>query len=1306
MATITAITSSGTPLNVLSTSTWVGGVVPGPADTAVFPPQTIRSTFTLNSTNGYLAQAPWNGYITLNVSTTTGFPGTGSFYVFPAPIRDQLLPVKIDYVGITGTSFLSCSVDYAFRDWKYINSHSYTETFPGDNIAIGDLQYNDYIYRGFTGSIAATNPFNWQNQYELTGSGIWEVGKVNLNYATDFTVKDSATLIMNNTTTTTTCFVGPVVSPMHGGFRALDQCTLKLTGSYDNRATNVVNGIGMSTVGNSYVIISGSSNYSSSILASSSLAESTTLTLQNATSFGLGDYITVQSIPNSTRYAFILSGSNPLNVSGSLSKYGTPFGDQSYPAGGYYGAVTFAAYDTASYETDDVVQIESISGSTVTVSKRFGRQGEIQQDMGLYTHREFTETYKSSPEPFINSMRAVLVDSNHRSYQPGDQLIISGSVYRVHHATTYLSQSKFIDFTNPTTKWTDYIGFNEYMYSGSGYTMGAAGFNPQYRKWTLLTTASRAGVSSLYINSASCTTPSNPNGNEASIFAPLINTYFTEGEITLSGSIMRNFTTADTANQTALGVFCGTNPYMRTYGVYTNCNSILTGPQTPDLMSGIAVNDSAAFVRNYCVPYGNVIMWPQTASLDPNESSLDLPITPFTGSGQSVSLKLVREKGIQKYYLQDVLIDENLSPLVERGLVTIALQRFASIFTVDIKERYQLLLLDTQQSFTYRDFIKEGGLLDYQSAGKICKFVANEIEDPIGMRNLLWDYYYKKGQTNRLPYCHSFIQTTAGNVDTGILNTAFASKPLTWQTGPSAYSTNALFKTGASFFITYDLGESINFDTVGVGFVKDGQMSELDVNNQINNVQIDVSDDLVSWTTVRASATDTRLATGGNAIRFYTFPSGSVTKRFVKFYSAGGSAAIAYNNQGFFGVYNFATGSGGAYPSNTTNQIKLRSAKNFEIGDQIMFWNKDAEGKRQDGGQFTNIAYARSIAYDSITNITTTATDSTVAGGLTDYYTITAKSGSVITLDRTPAYDHLFERTVVLKLNRGKINITSGRLNRYTIFQAGSLNTMHIEHVNHYSTGNATYFGVHRSPDAAYVPHRGVLEDCFLYQPVRNRSTHAAAGMRERNVIGKVQNYGAGVIATYYSAYTSVIFNNFMYGPTTNIQFPTDHVDRHIVNNNVFLQATTYPAARTTFASIGPWENRGKIYIKNNYFNMANSSDPRAFGIPYVPTYLIDQIYKLSTWQNNYFSGVIALSGNISGYLGLSTSPFGKLTDYRYRNSMVHTDARLQSGYLSNQGIPYSYNGTNQIDPRGYLETVMIREGKSECIRMTTRVTK
>ena len=69
MATITAVTSSfiGDSLNVLDPNTWVGGVVPGIGDTAVFPHRAFsyyRNTGTTNtSSQNYYhpIQGPWSG---------------------------------------------------------------------------------------------------------------------------------------------------------------------------------------------------------------------------------------------------------------------------------------------------------------------------------------------------------------------------------------------------------------------------------------------------------------------------------------------------------------------------------------------------------------------------------------------------------------------------------------------------------------------------------------------------------------------------------------------------------------------------------------------------------------------------------------------------------------------------------------------------------------------------------------------------------------------------------------------------------------------------------------------------------------------------------------------------------------------------------------------------------------------------------------------------------------------------------------------------------------------------------------------
>ena len=96
MATITAKNTSGSIFNVLDPNTWVGGIVPGPDDIAIFPSQFVRAYAAPTVATNYATYTPWTGQRTLTVNSTTGFPPSGSFYCFPELMQDVMLPVKID----------------------------------------------------------------------------------------------------------------------------------------------------------------------------------------------------------------------------------------------------------------------------------------------------------------------------------------------------------------------------------------------------------------------------------------------------------------------------------------------------------------------------------------------------------------------------------------------------------------------------------------------------------------------------------------------------------------------------------------------------------------------------------------------------------------------------------------------------------------------------------------------------------------------------------------------------------------------------------------------------------------------------------------------------------------------------------------------------------------------------------------------------------------------------------------------------------------------------------------------------------
>jgi hypothetical protein len=1338
MATITAKTGSGTPLNVLNPNTWVGGIVPTGSDYAIFPNQTMRTQFRPLLADNYVSYTPWTGFKNIDVASTTGFDASGSFYCFPSPMQDALLPIKIDYQSKSGATFISCSVDQVFRQWLYQNSHSYIESFPGDNpVAIGDLRYNDYLFKGYSGSLAATNQFTWQNQYELTGSGTWAVGRVDIGYGCDFTVKNSATLILDSTVQAGNTRITYAVSPLHGGLRVLDSVTMHLTGSTNSATVALLHGIYLPSNNNSYLIISGAANYSSSILTANSAAGSATITLQNASAFGVGDYITIQTNPTIKRSASVVSGSNSFANNGILSKYygtsGAGYYNYAFPTGSYFGPGYYSVVDTGSYETDEVVQIESISGSTAVVSKRFGIKGEIQQDLGLMTYKTFAETFGVSADYFPGTKRIVLIDSQHQSFESGTNIIVSGSSYTISYITTYLSQSSFIDFTNPTTNWKDYIALDPYMYTGSGYPQTGGGstsanYIPRFLRYQTLTTASRGSISSLYINTASLSTPATPLDAECITFLP-IKDQFRAGEITISGSIVRDFTnTGSIANY--LGLYIGTAPYIRHWANAQSAGSVL-GASSYDGVTGIMVTNTDVYSKAKIlstgagITYGNRINLQNTGSINVYAPDGDLVFNSHTGSSQSCNLKITWENGVQRHYFQNTLIDEFLNPINQPAMPSILIHKYTSVFSINIKKRYQLAVIDTTNTFSKNDQIKEGGLFENQVVGKTCKFIANEIEDPMGMKNLLWDYYYNKGNTNILPYCHSFVAATSGSIVDGLNGSQVGRSLMLQYSGiASQWGTGVYGKVGADFHITYDASTSVSFDTIGIGFNNAGSGFENLTNNTMSGIRIDVGDDPYTFTTVYAKQNDTRLSTFGNGIRFYTLPSGSVNKRFIRVFSDGGSATTNVNSHTFFGVYSFQSASG--YTPNTTNQVRLRSANNFAVGDTVMFWNKDHQsGKRYNGNIWNGTINSSYINYDNITGVSTGATtDSGTVGGLTDYYTITAKTGDIITLDRTPAYEHLFKGTVVLKINRGKINFTAGRINRWVIYFVSTNTTFDIRNTQMWATSNSTYPGITRYAGAASYGDsiRCVIEDSFIYSPHRQqRITLAGALNFQRNIICSKTQYLSGIPESYYTDRTAISFNTFNMDTLASFTLPIARFNKTVHAHNVELQSyrnNLITTARTPNADNTPTDNAmrraGRWYVKNNLWQTFQY-DPRIFNYGNGNTRnisnLIVQAYKQLVWENNWID--TSPSTLISGYdggnanvAGASIPMFVKCKVKNYRD-YVSAPIEFTKGYsgMNSSQIPFLYSSTvyGFSALTGMPDNLQIRSDRDMYLRFSTR---
>ena len=112
-------TGSHTTVDPNTTTTWAGGVVPAVADTVY-----VVGRRTQINQSGF---AKWTGTRTITVDSTTNFAASGFFYT----VTDRGEIVKINYTGITSTTFTGCSVNETdnFYAWSESGSTIYNDAY-------------------------------------------------------------------------------------------------------------------------------------------------------------------------------------------------------------------------------------------------------------------------------------------------------------------------------------------------------------------------------------------------------------------------------------------------------------------------------------------------------------------------------------------------------------------------------------------------------------------------------------------------------------------------------------------------------------------------------------------------------------------------------------------------------------------------------------------------------------------------------------------------------------------------------------------------------------------------------------------------------------------------------------------------------------------------------------------------------------------------------------------------------------------------------------------------------------------------
>jgi len=1222
MAIITAKTGSATPLNVLDPNTWVGGVVPGPADIAVFPHHPYTQQFYFPDAASSLVTPyanyifPWSssldGRVRIRLYGNTGFSATSGSFLFKTNAAFKNY-IKVDYNYMTGTTtntFLhSCSIDRSY-------SNTTCSVVPGDNwIISGSYEFDDnyalgYMATGnnqlipFTGSSPASGAMQGPLMYELTGSQQWTVGTVRMGDHNQFILKNTSKLILATGST-------PSVDFFTNGanFSTLivqDSATIEVSSSLRNNVQGQLNtGIYLNSTGGNFVLLSGSANYSASFTTTSSVAGDNYIEVQNANAFDVGDWITIQQDTNIVGI---------MNLSGSTTSSFPSTGNILNPIGSYYSKplTWLDAITTGTPETDEVVRIEKISGSKLYVSKRLGYQGYIHQNLGTFTYKQFAETFKKPVQYFSGSRRVLLAETNHHAFKTGDWVATNEGVYRVLETNTYLSQSRFVDFTKPETQAVQEFCKSPYAFSGSGYSGATTTptYADSYFSYNFMTTGSRNGKYSFYLNSASLSNNSTAANYLTATYGMRGNffisgSWFKEGEIELSGSLIQDFTKYSGSLYESIGLVWPVKPSQREdYNLHTVSYGDVYYPK----------ENNAFGVRGDGVIYFNV-----DGAVDINRDGLiyvsgsnkrdfyndndfftNLPTSSFTSIGSEVNLKVRVQDNYTELLANGVSLGK-WSSINDAGGISVQMRRYASLFSVSIKNLYDLIILDTEDEIAPLQDIREAGLEESHFANKTVKWWATEVEDEMGHRNLVWDYWRTKGQTGIMPYLHSFtyahnnINTCQGYL-TAYQGSRFLNFSPTYNYG-FTQPVNMTASVAGLNYLTIDMGTPVTFDTIGISPAVGGGYTGIESGypsnaigwaNIMRNIKFEVSDTPDSWQEVYATQDDLRISAGSGAIRYYTFPSGSVTKRFIRYHNAAGNRSSEYTGLSLFGVYNFQSASG--YTPSTQNQVKLRSVKNIRVGDSIMFWSKQygnsVRGVTQgtdNGANFNQLNTNLSQGATFVNNLLTGS--NTPTDGYKRSYDIISISGSVVTLDRPVANEYIGPGTIVMKTNRGTVSLKKNAFNdRCGIYVANNWN--HIKVQNALVEG--LIYNITATNQASSPQYLMKIEDVGIDWGQDLSCITAQMGVFKNLVLA------GGITTSYrYQQYLNspfVAFNTFQrLAYNTSLVFtPANYT---VYNHNIFSHLNDGIQYDLNVNALYPQWIRRKTYIKHNFFDNYRSTN-------------------------------------------------------------------------------------------------------------------
>ena len=789
----------------------------------------------------------------------------------------------------------------------------------------------------------------------LSGSSTWHIGRILVQDQSEFIIKDNACLRLDSTS------VDSYVDLQDAVFKMLDNTTASLAGTTERNSCLVQH----NAFNYASVLISGSSDLRTRThITTGSAAGSGFIYVNDSSSFEEGDYISVYSEESRE---VVMTKDNQFDYNTERYRYHSS--GSIFPQAGR----KIKKKNGKLFDENETLVVAGKENGKLYVHQFFGKEGVVFRT-NTFNRNQFLRD-RGAITNFTGNKTEIGVRSKHNAFKAGETIVTStGKAYTILKVDDILIPYKTVDFANGDNLHDNFI-VNNFVGSGS---------SAQFKTNSDLDIVS--GSFGLTISGSTYGT-----NNYRKTFL-LKNTKLRDYRITLSGSIIRPHDGNVNTNR-RVAIIGGADPYYsptRDRDVY--------GSAGQDRYTFTAMTGDLLRVGNYPWGYNQVDM--DTI----NNSSLISGVTSSRNGPFTLVQDCLRE---QENHFVNGVFTNNLIKNRQEGAVGFKLRRENAIIKSFVVQEYaQRLLLDTSDTIPIGTEIYEGATLTAHTAGQKVVTIAHTIKDLRGYKNIFSQYYYADQVSGSSLVSYPNMSDENSITPQIFDNNGDKTLYLTSDTGDRRNTHMYMFNrnnrddqyyrinsTSDGAFFTLNLGADVTFDAISVMMTND-----TGVGRTVDNIGLSISNDGHTFTEVRSPAADSRVSYVQPSNRILHL-SEAVTTKFIRL-SLSGTSNSSNNYISHFGVHHF-DGRG--------NSIELNNASDINVGDFIHFSNPQAE-TNSDYRLFRDTSY-RSRAQAG------TDTETNCIGGVNNYYTVTAKSGNIITVNKDIA-TLLWEDTLVTKINR------------------------------------------------------------------------------------------------------------------------------------------------------------------------------------------------------------------------------------------------------------------------------------------------